>query len=408
MNHLIFLTADTTSLNSFPGNYDIVTEPQQYSQQPIFYTNQRYSEITTPSTSSNSLAPTYEKLKKIMAEKRARLLSDPDDVSYREPIKPLNYSPDMAKEEVSRLSDSLEREVPTYIDSSVRRLDGPFTTFTDDAINESPPTRNKGRKLKVKLRKPVNKRVETISSTSGIISELPVYNPPPEFNPLFSYENAEERKTTLDFYDEASPQSNLDRTYNFFETPKTRPENTYNQYTIPSQVSRLSDPYQKVPTPRPESTFNHFPAARPDNFFETPKTRPETTYNQYTTPPQVLPRLSDLYQKVPTPQPESTYNHFSATPAQVLPRLSDPFQKVPTPSYVRQDTYKSRQPLVPLEDTTSKIKPRYDYDFPSGFNYESQPASRNRENFEPLRQNYEPFKEEYMEPDVRTYKPAIR
>ena len=358
MNHLIFLTADTTSLNSFPGNYDIVTEPQQYSQQPIFYTNQRYSEITTPSTSSNSLAPTYEKLKKIMAEKRARLLSDPDDVSYREPIKPLNYSPDMAKEEVSRLSDSLEREVPTYIDSSVRRLDGPFTTFTDDAINESPPTRNKGRKLKVKLRKPVNKRVDTISSTSGIISELPVYNPPPEFNPLFSYENAEERKTTLDFYDEASPQSSLDRTYNFFETPKTRPETSYNRYTTPPQFSRLSDPYQKVPTPRPEST---------------------------------------------------TFNHFS-TPSQI-PRLSDPFQKVPTPSYVRQDTYKSRQPLVPLEETTSKIKPRYDYDFPSGFNYnkkDNQPASQSRENFEPLRKNYEPFKEEYLEPDVRTYKPAIR
>ena len=352
------------------------TEPEQYSQQPIFYTNQRYSEITTPSTSSKSLAPTYEKLKKIMAEKRARLLSDPDDVSYREPITPLEYNPDIAMEEVSRLSDSLEREVPTYVDSSVRRLDGPFTSFTDDANNESPPTRNKGRKLKVKLRKPVNKRVEPS------ISELPVYNPPPEFKPLFSYENAEER-TTLDFYDEASPQSNLDRTYNFFETPKTRPETSYNLYTTPPQVPRLSDPYQKVPTPRPESTYNH-----------------------YSTPPQV-PRLSDPFQKVPTPRPESMYNHYS-TPPQVPSRLSDPYQKVPTP-FARQDTYKSRQPLVPLEETTSKIKPRYDYDFPSGFNYDSQPASpRSRENFEPLRKNYEPFKEEFLEPDVRTYKPAIR
>ena len=149
------ITADSNYNYNYPAEYEenptTEFESRGFSS-PVFYTDQRYSEIAnfpserTSSDYSSSVSETpsqtYDALKKLVAEKRARLLSD--EPLFREPLKPLPFPG-----EKPFLGEDGE---PPYSESSIRRLDGPFVTYQD--LPKSEPEEKKRRMLKVKLKKP--------------------------------------------------------------------------------------------------------------------------------------------------------------------------------------------------------------------------------------------------------------
>ena len=219
------------------------SEPSKRYKEPIFYTDQRYSEITKSPSDVHSDTPsdTYRALKRLVEEKRARLISD--EPLFREPLKPLPYL-------------SGNERVP-YVESTVRRLDGPYTTYEEP---ETPPPSKKRRVVKLKLKKPVRasapeEPVERVSRFSYEPSSFDSYEPSVESEPerrqdYFRHDTYKARKPAT-----TPPPVSEDPKYNYEPVMEPRydykPPTSYVRYD--SQPSFKKESYDSQPTYKKDS-----------------------------------------------------------------------------------------------------------------------------------------------------------